>query len=55
MSENGPSDGIIAGIDVGGTYTDLILLDVSTKKVRLAKTPTTPQNQAFGVLDVFAL
>ena len=44
------SDGIIAGIDVGGTYTDLILLDTATKKVRLAKTPTTPQNQAFGVL-----
>ncbi len=50
MSENERSDGIVAGIDVGGTYTDLILLDPATKRVRLAKQPTTPENQAFGVL-----
>jgi N-methylhydantoinase A len=40
----------IAGIDVGGTFTDLIALDEKTGEVRLAKVPTTPQNQAFGVL-----
>ena len=38
----------IAGIDVGGTFTDLVLLDGSS--VRLAKTPTTVENQAFGAL-----
>jgi len=41
----------IAGVDVGGTFTDLIALDPGAGEVRLAKVPTTPQNQAFGVLD----
>ena len=40
----------IAGIDVGGTFTDLIALDTRGGEVRLAKVPTTPENQAFGVL-----
>jgi len=40
----------IAGIDVGGTFTDLVLVDEATGDVRLAKVPTTPDNQAFGVL-----
>ncbi len=43
----------IAGIDVGGTFTDLILLD-DQHEVRLGKTPTTPDNQAFGVLSGLA-
>jgi N-methylhydantoinase A len=40
----------IAGIDVGGTFTDLILVDDATGSVRLAKVPTTVDNQAWGVL-----
>lgn len=40
----------IAGIDVGGTFTDLIALDSASGEVRLAKVPTTPENQARGVL-----
>ncbi len=40
----------IAGIDVGGTFTDLILVDDATGEVRLAKVPTTVDNQAFGVI-----
>ncbi len=40
----------IAGIDVGGTFTDLIALDSASGEVRLAKVPTTPENQAYGVL-----
>jgi len=40
----------IAGIDVGGTFTDLIALDTASGAVRLAKVPTTPENQAYGVL-----
>ncbi|MDA1116686.1 MAG: hydantoinase/oxoprolinase family protein [Proteobacteria bacterium] len=40
----------IAGIDVGGTFTDLIALDSASGEVRLAKVPTTPENQAHGVL-----
>ena len=40
----------IAGIDVGGTFTDLILVDDASGAVRLAKVPTTVDNQAFGVI-----
>ena len=40
----------IAGVDVGGTFTDLILHDAATDEVRIAKVPTTPDNQAVGVL-----
>ena len=39
-----------AGIDVGGTFTDLIVFDSDTGEVRVAKVPTTPENQAVGVL-----
>lgn len=42
----------VAGIDVGGTFTDLVLLDPAdpANPVRIAKVPTTPANQAEGVL-----
>ena len=40
----------IAGIDVGGTFTDLIAIDGASGAVRLAKVPTTVHNQAFGVM-----
>jgi N-methylhydantoinase A len=40
----------IIGVDVGGTFTDLILFDEEHGQVRLAKVPTTVDNQAFGVL-----
>ncbi|MFT5390051.1 MAG: N-methylhydantoinase A [Gammaproteobacteria bacterium] len=44
----------IVGVDVGGTFTDLLYLDRTTKTVRLAKVPTTVNDQAFGVLDALA-
>lgn len=43
--------GRIAGIDVGGTFTDLILIDDETGDVAIAKVPTTVENQAFGVIS----
>ncbi|KQZ82933.1 hydantoinase [Mesorhizobium sp. Root157] len=53
MQEKVPaqSGGVIAGIDVGGTFTDLLLIDGNSGgKVHIAKTPTTNNNQAFGVV-----
>ncbi len=52
MSENDAeqSGNVVAGIDVGGTFTDLILVDGKSGKVHIAKTPTTPDNQAHGVI-----
>ncbi len=49
-SENAQS--IIAGIDVGGTFTDLLL--VADDGVKVVKTPTTVENQAYGVLAALA-
>ena len=45
--------GLIAGVDVGGTFTDLMILDPANGGVRLAKVPTTLPNQAGGVLAAF--
>ncbi len=38
----------LVGIDVGGTFTDLLALDTQSGAVSLAKVPTTADNQAFG-------
>ena len=46
------NSGLVAGIDVGGTFTDLVALDQNTGAVRLAKVPSTTDNQAYGVLDL---
>jgi len=56
MDENvqAPSGSTLAGIDVGGTFTDLILIDRRAGKVSIAKTPTTVDNQAFGVVAALA-
>ncbi|MBD3625995.1 MAG: hydantoinase/oxoprolinase family protein, partial [Rhodobacteraceae bacterium] len=42
--------GLVVGVDVGGTFTDLVELDQATGRVRIAKVPSTPENQAFGVM-----
>ena len=38
------------GVDVGGTFTDLLLYDEATGAVHLAKMPSTPADQSEGVL-----
>ena len=55
MKKNGTEClGDLIGVDVGGTFTDLIKLDQNTGKVRLAKVASTIENQAFGVLQSIA-
>src|SRR5260370_26952134 len=39
----------LVGVDVGGTFTDLVLVDEATGLVRVAKVPTTVANPAGGV------
>ena len=45
--------GLVAGVDVGGTFTDLVVFDPASGAVRLAKVPTTLPNQSGGVLAAF--
>lgn len=42
---------IRAGVDVGGTFTDVIIFDEDTGEIRITKTPSTPKNPAQGILD----
>jgi N-methylhydantoinase A len=39
------------GVDVGGTHTDLVLLDTASGQLLVEKVASTPQNPALGVLE----
>ena len=39
------------GVDVGGTFTDLMLFDEGSKAIALEKVPTTAPDQATGIVD----
>lgn len=39
------------GIDVGGTFTDVLLLDEDTGNTFTAKVPSTPEDSSIGVLN----
>ena len=42
------------GVDVGGTHTDLVLLDTATGELAVEKVASTPKNPALGVLEGIA-
>jgi N-methylhydantoinase A len=42
------------GVDVGGTHTDLVLLDIASGRLVVEKVASTPKNPALGVLDGIA-
>src|SRR4029077_13502118 len=42
------------GVDVGGTHTDLVLLDTTTGELAVEKVASTPKNPALGVLEGIA-
>ena len=39
------------GVDVGGTFTDLLLVDESSGHTYMAKVPSTPEDSSIGVLN----
>jgi N-methylhydantoinase A len=39
------------GVDVGGTFTDLLLVDETSGQTYMAKVPSTPEDSSVGVLD----
>ena len=46
--------GLRLGVDVGGTFTDLLLLDEKNGRTFTAKVPSTPQDSSIGVLNGIA-
>ena len=40
-----------AGIDVGGTFTDLVLINEEDNTIQEAKAATTPENQLYGIAN----
>lgn len=44
----------MVGVDIGGTHTDLIVVDTETRRLRTAKVPTTPGDQAVGLMSGLA-
>jgi N-methylhydantoinase A len=45
---------VYVGTDIGGTFTDLVMMDDSGA-VKIVKAPTTPDDRTRGVMDAFAL
>jgi N-methylhydantoinase A len=44
----------LVGVDIGGTNTDLVLIDTTAQKLITAKVPSTPANQAEGLMTGIA-
>jgi N-methylhydantoinase A len=42
------------GVDVGGTFTDLLLINESNGETHTAKVPSTPEDSSIGVLNGIA-
>lgn len=42
------------GVDVGGTFTDLLLINEGTGETHTAKVPSTPEDSSLGVLNGIA-
>jgi len=42
------------GVDVGGTFTDAVLISESTGDIQIAKVPSTPADPSLGFLDAVA-
>ena len=45
------SNRIVIGVDVGGTFTDILALDETAGSVNVAKTPSTRGDQSVGFLE----
>ncbi|MEL6234253.1 MAG: hydantoinase/oxoprolinase family protein [Pseudomonadota bacterium] len=50
-SRSRAATGLRLGVDVGGTFTDLLLLDEARGRVVTAKVPSTPEDSSVGVLN----
>src|SRR5690242_17532187 len=42
----------VIGVDTGGTFTDLVWLDLESGAIKISKVPTTPHDPAVGVEEI---
>ena len=40
----------LIGVDVGGTFTDIVCTDTETRHTIIHKSPTTPDDPSHGVI-----
>ncbi len=45
---------LVVGVDVGGTFTDVFVLDEATNRVQVAKVPSTPDDQSLAFVSGIA-
>ena len=45
------SSHVVIGVDVGGTFTDILALDEHSDEVRVFKIPSTREDQSIGFLE----
>ncbi len=48
--DNTIETGMIIGVDVGGTFTDVVALNRHTGEIRIVKRPTTADDPSVGVI-----
>ena len=46
-----PEDSYRLGVDVGGTFTDGVLINESTGEIRITKVPSTPDDPSRAFLE----
>ena len=52
MSHSEENARYVIGVDVGGTFTDLFILDQETGEVVTGKVPSTIDDQSRGLVEV---
>src|SRR5205814_556666 len=54
MSGSGVEQISLIGVDVGGTFTDLVAIDAESGELRISKVPSTPPEYQRGVMDAIS-
>lgn len=51
MEAHGSTRPLVVGIDVGGTFTDFVLIDGESRELIIDKVPSTPHDPGQAVLN----